>query len=185
MAFLAIVSGALACIVLVRLNYYPVALVGGRVISARQFMENYAAAQAYYQNALRTYAAASSTVSFSELKDKDIEADVLNQLVEAVLVGDGAKQEAGGDLDLLVAGKIEKYDTDPKFQRAAEALYGLPFSDFKSDVLVPQAERDVLTGRLFLKGKKLDDWLRSAKRSARVIIFSPAFRWDGEKVVGK
>ena len=184
-AFLAIIFAALACVTLVRLNYYPVAIIGNHVIGARQFMKDYAAVEAYYENALRTYAAATSTAPLQKPTGKDIEAHVLNQLVEMVLVGDGAKKEAGGDLDSLVKGKLSPYDADSAFQHSAEVLYGLPFSDFKAEVLVPQAERDILKGRLFLKGEKFDDWLVSAKRSARVIIFSPAFYWDGEKVVGK
>ena len=99
------------------------------------------------------------------------------------MISKGAKIETGDDFDYLVSSKLEKFSGDEELGRAAETLYGLTAKEFESDLLRPQAEREILAGRLYLRGEKLEDWLRDAKAAASVIIFSPQFKWDGERVI--
>lgn len=164
---------------IVVLKYYPIVIVNNHLISARSFYKNYNAAIFYYN---RQVSNNSSTI---RLSSADIEATVLTGLVESGLIDDEVKNETGNDFDYLVRNKIARYQSDVELQKAAVVLYGVNFDDFKNEILIPQAERDILAGRLFLKGKNMNDWLKDAKKSAHVIIFSRSFKWDGEKIIQK
>lgn len=171
----------LAAIYVVSSSRYPVAMVNGSPITAREVAVDYMAAQKYFDNLVKTYPQnAPDRPAVSTLK-----LAVLNQLVEQALIAQGARQEAGSDLDALVQDKITKYASSGDLSRAASALYGLSENDFKNEVLIPQAESDVLSGRLFLQGKKLEDWLAQAKKDAQVVILSGNYAWDGQAVVAK
>ena len=114
----------------------------------------------------------------------ELQLAVINGLVEKVLISNGAKFETGGDFDYLISNKLEKFSGDLQLGRAAETLYGLTAKELERDLLVTQAEREILAGRIFLRGEKIEDWLSDAKAAARVIIFSPSFKWNGEQVIG-
>ncbi|MEN9342270.1 MAG: hypothetical protein RIQ54_526, partial [Candidatus Parcubacteria bacterium] len=64
-----------------------------------------------------------------------------------------------------------------------ENVYGLTKRGFIDYVLIPQAEKDLLSGRFLLKDESLSSWLRTEKISARVFIFSSAYRWNGGQLV--
>lgn len=182
-AFLILIVGGIIFASVVTGERYPILLVNNHPVSARQFATNYRAASLYYDNVLKTYKIEGSELPRS-LGREELELKVLNQLVEAVLVDLGVRKEVGKDVDELVAAKIEHYERDETLTRASEALYGLSFEEFRSEVLVPQAKKDILSGRLFLRGEVFENWVRGARANARIIIFSNRFRWDGENVVG-
>jgi len=178
--FAFIVAAGLAAAFLVSRGHYPAALVDGELISANRFALDYSAASLYYQNLLKTYGPA---VQGGELNPMDLELAVMNQLIDESLIKEGAAREVGGDLQYLLENKLSKFRDDANLSRAAAAIYGLDENNFASEVLIPQATRDILAGRLFLRGQKIEDWLLAARKSARVVIFSRKFRWDGEKAV--
>ncbi len=177
--FILIVGAGLSAMFLVSLGYYPIAVVNNHFINARTFLKNYEAASIYYQNFLKTYAA---TSSLNILEPSELERAVLTQLIENSLVEDGASREAGAGLKNLIEEKVDKAASEPGLENAVKVLYGLNLEDFKKEILRPQAERDILTGRLFLKGEKIDDWLKKAKKSSRVIVLSGRFYWNGDDV---
>ncbi len=171
----------LAAIYLVSSSRYPIALVNGETITARQVAVNYLAAQKYFDSLVKTY-----PQDAPEKPDAaKIKLAVLNQLVERALIAQGAQLEAGADLDALVRDKVERYASAGDLAQAADTLYGLSTADFQKEVLVPQAEADILSGRLFLRGEKLEDWLMRAKDNAQVVILSGNYAWDGENIVVK
>ncbi len=176
----ALVLGGFLILFLIISDNYPIAAVNGSTISASRFWGDYRAAQAYTQNMLKTYMT-SSTPQTSPSSD-EIETVVLDELVEETLVHQGALKEAGKDLDYLVNNKLSKYDSDADLSKAALTVYGISYSDLRDKFLVPQAERDVLSGRLFLRGEKMEDWLKQSRASANVTVFSRKFRWDGLKI---
>lgn len=175
------IFAVLLVIFLISSDFYPILMVNGSAVSAHRFSKNYRAASLYQDNLEKTYSRVGITTE--RLSSKDLEVAVLNQLVEAKLIDAGARREAGGDLDYLVSGKIQKYDESRDLAGAAMSLYGMSYSDFREEVLVPQAKRDILAGRLYLRGEDIREWLRREKQAAQVIIFSKRFRWDGEKIV--
>lgn len=187
--FTILLAGGLGLVFLVSNNYYPILLVNGEPISAHRFWAVYQSAARYYQNVLTTYASQSSSSLPNLLSggssQRQLEASVLDQLVEASLIAEGIRQEVGPEADTLVAGRIKKYRDNANLSRAAQALYGLSYSDFEAEVLIPQAQKDIMSGRLFLKGQKIEDWLVQARTAAQVTIFSSAFSWDGKAVTIK
>lgn len=181
--FVSIMAAGICAVFLVSQGYYPVAMVQNSFVSERTFNEEYQAASLYYKNAMKTYG--SLLNQSSTLSDMDIEVSVMDQIIEDRIIRDKAQKEVGGDLGELINSKVGKYASDENLAKAATALYGLNIKSFMANILVPQATREILTGRLSLRGEKIDEWLVSAKKSARVVIFSPQFRWDGERVSSK
>ncbi|RJQ29672.1 hypothetical protein C4571_00860 [Candidatus Parcubacteria bacterium] len=177
--FVAFVAVGLTAIFLVSEGYYPVLLVEGEFISVRRFSKDYRAASLYYENFLRTYGGETNE---EKLEPKEIQLSVLEQLVEDVLVRQEMERRVGRDADALIANKIEKFKSDENLGEAVTALYGFSLADFEREVLIPQAEREVLMGRLFLDGEKIEVWLEGAKKSASVMTFSSAFHWKDGKM---
>lgn len=179
---LLILVGLLAFSV-IRSGYYPILSVNGRWVSARTFWKNYQADSIYYQNFLNIYnlkpdpSRKDETVIPAQFKRL-----VLNQIVENILIGEEVKKQLGADLEALVSSRVNKIDQDAEFKKAAEAVYGLSFNEFRREILIPLAKAEILTGWLFLQGKKLDDWLSGAKQSSQVKVFSGQFFWDGSEV---
>ncbi|MEK9179962.1 MAG: hypothetical protein AAB897_00935 [Patescibacteria group bacterium] len=179
--FSIIIALGVSAIFLVSQGYYPVALVEGDFVSAYEFAREYRAATIYYQNLLKTYGAAFEEKE--KISSADLELAVINSLIENNLIAKGARAETGEDFEYLLENKLSKFVGDAELEKAALALYGLEGNEFREDVLIPQAEREILAGRLFLRGEKIEDWLASTKQAAQVIIFSPQFEWNGESVV--
>ncbi len=181
--FFSAIAFGIAAISFVSYGYYPVAIVNGHFITAKLFANDYAIASAYYQNIVKSYGNSSSTAGV--LTSSEIQQSVLTGLIENVLIEDGARKEMGGDLSRLVNEKVSKATDIDGIDKAVKSVYGMSLDDFKKEILVPQAERDVLTGSLFLKGQKIEDWLSAAKKSSKVMILSGKFYWNGETVASK
>lgn len=176
-----VILAVLLVIFLISFDFYPILMVNGSAVSVSRFSKNYRAASLYQNNLIKTYGLGQSQIQ--PLSGKDLEALILSQLVEKKLVDAGVRREVGDDLEYLLLGKIQKYDESRELKSAVMSLYGMSYADFREEILVPQAERDVLAGRLYLRGENVDDWLAREKKSAKVIVFSKRFRWNGEKIV--
>ncbi len=163
-------------------GYYPILSVNGRLISARTFWKNYRSDTVYYKNFVQIYQNQFKNADLSSLDINEVKRSVLTNLIENVLVGQEVEKELGNDLDSLVQDRINKINQNEEFKKTAEKVYGLNFDDFKNEVLIPVAKGEILSGRLFLQGKKLDEWLLSAKRASEVKVFSTQFYWDGKEV---
>lgn len=182
--FFSIIALGIAAIIFISFGYYPIAVVNGHFITAKTFASDYAVASVYYDNILKTYEKSSSTPEI--LTPSQIQQSVLTGLIENALIEDGARKEIGNSLDKLVDEKVNQAaDSDSGIEKAVKSIYGINMNDFKKEILVPQAERDVLTGSLFLKGQKIEDWLAAAKKSGNIMILSGKFYWDGENVNSK
>lgn len=180
-AFLLIITASMAVFFVVSNGHYPVASVNGALISKRKFEKDYRATAIYYENIIQTY-----SPEFSEenpkLTSRDLQMTVLNQLVENVLVRTAVQKEFGSDLEKFLDSRLDDFDNDEDFKTAATTLYGLNFNDLRAEVLVPQAEHDLLSSQLLLRGETFEDWLAAAKQSSDVTIFSFRFYWDGDEV---
>lgn len=187
--FLSAVIVGTAVIYLVSAGYYPVALVGSRIITAKTFVKDYGMADMYYRNVLKAEMNSQqnkdSSSTVPDLTPVQIQQAVLSMLIENTLVENGARREAGSSFDSIIDKKVNEAIAEPGIEKAIQTIYGVGLDDFKKEILAPQAERDILAGNLFLKGEKIEDWLAEKKRTSRVIIFSGKFYWDGEKVVSK
>lgn len=178
--FLILTGGGTLLFSLVSLGYYPIIFSEGDFISARSFYKNYYALSSYYENIIKTYG---KNFESTRKEPVDLKKIVLEGLIENSLIHRKLEMDVGRDLKSLVRRKIEKFEEDRTLKEASIVLYGLDFDEFKKIVLIPEAERDILIGRLLLRDEKLADWLSQEKQRAKVFIFSPNFKWDGGKVV--
>lgn len=180
------VAVGLAVVFGVSRGYYPILLINGSPVPASRFWKNYQALSFYQANYRSRWAENSAAVGSPpavSMEDKELKALILDRLVDAAIVSAGARRELGKDLDFLLTEKIRAYDSNSELKSAAGFFYGMDFDDFRREVLVPQAEIDILVGRLYLRGEKFEEWLKKQREAARVIVFSPHFRWDGGKIV--
>lgn len=173
-----------ALAVLIATGRYPVTIVNGTFISAARFEKNYASAAVLHGNQMKINAEKPEALEvLKKVTTAELGASVLDTLVVASLVGRAAAREAGGDLSALVQAKIGEFANDPQIRSGVQTLYGMDYADFLNEVLIPAAERDILEGRLYLRGQSYDEWLAGERKAASVHILSSRFRWDGEKVV--
>ncbi|MEK7555297.1 MAG: SurA N-terminal domain-containing protein [Patescibacteria group bacterium] len=165
---------------------YPVALVNEQIIEARDFEKDYASALRYYQSVFKVYKEDAAKLDSQESK-QEIRRATLDKLIENKLIRENLEKLIKNDeLKNMVAQKIkEAVKESPDIQKGVQTLYGLSLDDFKQRILAPQAEREILEGRLYLDGKKIDEWLKQEKSKAKVIILISGFGWDGEGVIIK
>ncbi|TSC88841.1 MAG: Uncharacterized protein G01um10143_738 [Parcubacteria group bacterium Gr01-1014_3] len=165
---------------LVHFGYYPVAFVNAKMILARSMNNDFVAAYQYYGNIL----GAQGTDVKSEGFKRELHRQLLNRAIDNILINGGLKTIVGNDLAQLVENKLSAPNLQsPELAESVESLYGVSLSEFRKMVLVPQAEREVLEGRLTLQKKELAVWLTDARALARVMILLPSLSWNGKEVV--
>ncbi|MBI4119387.1 MAG: hypothetical protein HY456_00890 [Parcubacteria group bacterium] len=179
--FTALIGTGLFLYYIIVQERYPAAFVGIYPISSGTLDEVYSAAVRYYQNAAKTYGGNVNELSTAAVR-QEIRRAAMEELIEERIIHSELQRRLGKDLDLVVQNKLNDIVKDPSFQKAAAAVYGLAFDDFSRLFLVPQAEREILDGRLFLEKKELSGWLEAAKKKSRVTILTPGFSWNGETV---
>lgn len=166
----------------IRNGRYPVALVNFHVISAKTLEKDYNAAVRYFYNALLTYGSDPGILE-ETASQKEIKRAVLNKLIINYLIYAETKKRLGRDLTGVTEKIISQNVDDPQLERAVKEIYGLELEDFKDQVLVAQAHREILEGRMFLKNEDFDNWLQGAINQTKVIVLLPDFYWDGKEVV--
>lgn len=171
--------------IIANLNYYPVISVNNVPISAKKLNINMRAA-IYYFNTYKKLQEErglnqNAFASLKELSQEEIKLFVLNQLIENELIHQEAEKRIGSNLKDLVNEKINNY-LNPELESAALEIYGLNKNDFKNEILIPQAEKDILAGRLFLENKNIADWLKEQKKQAKIIVFDKKIKWNGENL---
>lgn len=164
------------------LGWYPIMMVNGNLVSARDFSAQ--------ENLLKnSYANLEKKVGVANIilpDERAMALALLNQLVEQTLIHVALTKEVSPDvLRYLLEEKLQRVDADPSLKDATESLYGAPLVGVRVAIFLPQAERDILTSRLFLEGKTFESWLMDAKAHAHVSIFKTGFTWDGSDVVTK
>lgn len=176
LTFLAIIFAGLAAYYLIHFGYYPVAMVNSDLISAKTLNEEFAAALRYYSAALK--GKDRINIESREFR-REIRRATLSDLIDKSLIYKEAKNRVGNDLDNLVNNKIDQQLVNRKnVEDAAKLLYGLNLADFRELVLIPQARKEILEGRLFLEKKDFDSWLSEAEKNAKVFIITPEFYWN-------
>lgn len=166
--FLAILFLALASYYIVAAGFYPAALVNGGWISARDFEKYFSSAAFYFQNLLSVYSGPEAKLEQGSLSQ--IRKSVLEKMIEDRLVLTELKKILGKETAELIGEKIPGADS------RATALYGLNPAQFRSMVLEPQAAREIMENRL---GYNLNDWLASAKKSAKITVLAKGLKWQG------
>lgn len=179
-----IIGFGLTSFYLINSGLYPVAFVNFHTISAKTLEKDYDAALRYFHNALLTYG---SDPSILEQKDskKEIKRAALNKLITDRLIYKEVKKRLGRDLNNITEKIISQNVDSSKLEQAVKEIYGLRLDEFKKQVLVAQAHREILEGRMFMNDENFDEWLKNIIGSAKVIILLPELYWDGEKVTAR
>jgi len=168
--------------VLIGAGYYPILIVNGSIVTDANFNIDYLAASNFYQKAKTVYF---STSSISTINPKNFQAQILNELVDEALIRNELHKELGSDFQLVVNNKLKDVQATPSFQNDVGIIYGISYPLFRSYVLIPMAEKELLSERLFLNGQNIADWLSSARQSAKVYVIASDFYWNGNSIVAK
>ncbi len=189
--FLLVIFIGITAYYFIHLGHYPVAIVNGSLITAKDLNDANTVATRYYISTLagenlveQALAIHTESDPTSPVIQQELRRATLQDLIDKSLISSELNNRIGRGLNSAVASRLNDVNADNEIvAEAAKLLYGLDFASFKEMVLVPQAERELLEGRLFLEQEKLDSWLASAEIAARVIILTPEFSWDKNKVV--
>ena len=173
--------------ILIVSGFYPIAFVGGKPITWHSFKSNSQAAYYYYKTASRIYGESSDDLT-KPGNLQEINRAVLDKLIENEIISKGLKSIPGAKQ--IVKNKLDQaLKQSANLKEAVNTLYGIGLDDFVKLILIPQARKEVLEGRLFLENSSnsngFDEWLKKAKKDVKVLILLNDFKWDGEKVVLK
>jgi hypothetical protein len=153
----------------------PLVTVNSQTIFREDFNRSYQATYSYYYAAARTYGDASK---FGSKDDVDaLKKATLEQLIANALVHEEVARMFGSEAEAMVEKKVDAVVKDQDFERAASAIYGLTFAEFKSRFLVPLAEMELLDGKLVVEKNSAEEWLAKAKKEAKVTFLDSAFGW--------
>ncbi|MEK7192109.1 MAG: SurA N-terminal domain-containing protein [Patescibacteria group bacterium] len=175
--FLVLIVAGLGAYFIFHLGYYPIAIVNGKVIMASSFKNMYASAYQYYAKAVGNL----EQINNDDFK-KELKRQVLNQLIERSLISSALKNLVGQNLENLVKEKISLPALDePDFQESIALLYGLSIADFKTMILEPQAQKEILEKELVNTKTNFSNWLTEVRKTAKVTLLMAGFNWqDGE-----
>lgn len=170
---------------LIRLGFYPVAVVNSTLVSARTFQESVASANHYFEQVLKTKPEGSDKIKPRELT-REIRRATLDKMIENVLVYEALTEDAGNDLPAMVEARIDSLNIKTAdFEKAVGTLYGLTRERFRTLVLVPQARQEILASRVSGEAEDLSDWLKARRKKAVVYILARDLYWNGTEVLIK
>jgi hypothetical protein len=182
-----LIAGAVAVsavLLLLAVGAYPLAIVNGRVIWASTFRAYVASALAYQQAARDTYGSTSTPLLAASARGETaLGAAALDELLAQELIAQGLEELVGENAPRLGDQKLADLQDQAGLSGAARALFQLDPAAFTDAILRPQAEREVLAGRLFIEGATLEDWVAARRKEARVRLLTGSYRWDGERVL--
>lgn len=165
---------------------YPVAYVNGQPISARNFNNDFNIGIHYYQTEAQTYDKAGAAAINSPEVKQEIKKAVLDKSIENILIlNELEKRLKNSELGQMVENKIGEILNGQDIAKQVATIYNLTLDAFKERILIPQARLEILQARLALENINFDDWLKNAKKQARMIILIPGFSWNGEGIVIK
>lgn len=173
--FLTLIFLGLAGYYLVQQGWYPLLIVNGDWIWARDFQREYAAVVNYYRQILPKF-------------DKNILIELKRATLDDLVVDSLIYNELTRRLDSNLSAEIENKISAAlagKDDLAAmvKQLYKMKFAEFKEIILRPQAQREILAANLLSENKKLEDWISNERKKASVVILSTEFSWNGQEVI--
>jgi len=164
----------LAIFVILKLNFYPIALTSKWIITERQFIKITNSSLAYYQKTFFVYT--TSTPIADAKFQKEIKRAVLDKLIEDKIINEILSEKLGSkELEKLVNEKMANLSINNEIANASQTLYNLSLKDFKNLVLIPEAKREIS------KEQGID--IQEIKKSYRPIILIPGFYWQNEVLI--
>ncbi len=179
--FLMIMAAGIGSYFSVRDGRYPVAIVNFDFIAAKTMEKDSAAAYSYLRNTILVSGNDPAVVDLPE-SQLEIRRATLDKLITDSLIYNELKLRFGNEFQAIAERNIGQYIGDNEnIENGAKTLYGLDLLEFKKRVLMPQAYREILEGRMYLNNEDFSEWLESARANASVYILTPDLQWeDGE-----
>ncbi len=167
-------------------GFHPMIFVNFRPIFRNEVERNLSLAYEYYHNAL-LYSGSDpgkldATESYNELKRAVIDETVSREIIMRELKSRIYSKEISEVAERKISNAL---DENPEIKEGVEKLYGLSLAEFREQILLPQAYREILEGRMNLNNQDFNSWLEKTRKESSVIILSSNFSWDGEKVILK
>lgn len=167
--------GALALVFV--LGYYPQVFVDWTPIWARDIRRRESATFTAYESFLQAQGVTTTDAMVAEGKSR-ARAVVVNQLIEETLIKRELQKRLSKDVvSETIAGMLRRVDVETVMKNTG-AIFGNDPEMLQNDVLIPQAERDILRSHLLLEDTDLDNWLVDAKKKARVILLMRRVVWE-------
>ena len=180
--FIGLVFLGIAGYYLIHFGFYPIAIVNGALVSEGRFSETERFIKNYYEKASVTYNLAGIRPG-DPAYETEVARATLGKLIDEELMHARLKTLVGKGLGSIVEQKIENAKPiGADFAKAVETIYGLSLDRFTKAVLVPQAEEEILRGRMLAEQEDFDAWLTEARKTGNIIILHPYLTWNGEKV---
>jgi len=180
--FIFFIAAGLGSHFLVKNGNYPSAIVGFDIITVKEVDKDSSAAQKYLQNLALLSGSDPKELDKPEAR-KEIRRAVLDKLISDVLVYAELDKRFPEEFQAIADNNINKILEDKNnLATGVKALYGLDLQVFRERVLLPQAYKEILEGRMFLANEKFDDWLQNRRAQASVIILTPDLQWEGNSV---
>lgn len=131
-------------------------------------------------------------VSSEFFKDEDLlkgmQKEALSRMIEYKIIAMELENSSPDWMDVAQS-KIEtavlKITEKEKFEEGIIAVYGMNLFDFKSKVLMPQAQFEILSEELKKQDKPYEKWIIEEKEKIKVRIFIDGLKWEEGKVVIK
>ncbi|MBI3045928.1 MAG: hypothetical protein HYY86_00065 [Candidatus Harrisonbacteria bacterium] len=163
-------------------GWYPIALVNFDILTKKSVEKDSAAAFRYFQNALLASGSDPRQLEKPESR-KEIRRAVLDKLIVDSLIYQELQSKFPNEFRDIAEKNINQFvQNNNNVEQGAKLLYGLEWPDFKERILLPQAYREILEGRMFLNNENFSDWLVQKRGLARVIIFTPDLQWEDNGV---
>ena len=170
---------------LIRLGFYPIAVVDGQMISARIFEEAAGSARHYFNQVANTYLKPEDRDRIPEIGE-EIRRATLDKLIENILVYKALADASDIDVNTVVEDRLNSLKTQtPDFEKAVSALYGLTALRFQDLFLVPQARQEILEERVKNEAADWSDWIKAVRKKSKVYVFARGLYWNGSEVLIK
>ena len=158
-------------------GFVPVMKIGGKTIVFAEYLKAYSAIKSYDKISRRSAAPA------AEITRQALEVLVENRFLD--ILAERTSTDFKKEAEKLVEDSIK---TTPNLSlgEASEKIYGLNEADFKRLVLLPQAEKDLLTKHYSYNPAELENLLNDLAKNAQIKIYYPGYEWkDGEVRIKK
>jgi hypothetical protein len=168
---------------MVRERLYPAAVVNLGIITEKEVGRDSLAAYNYFKNNLLVSGTDPTVLDTPEYQ-VEIRRAALDKLISDSLIYKELSSRFKNDfIDAAERNVGQFISSNENLEMGAKILYGLDLPEFKERILLPQAYREILEGRMFLADEDFENWLTTARSEAKVLIISPIFSWEDGRVV--
>lgn len=168
---------------LLQKGIYPIASVNKKIIPQEEFKLSYAAALKYYEAAIRTYGQSPDDFDRDAFAT-ELQKVTLDSLIEQHLIHQGLVAAYGeNQVVQLVEEQLKNASSSEALSDEVVTIYGISLDVFKDIVLIPAAERDILSEALKKEGVEFSVWLAQVRAEAKVNIFMDGYQWKDGQVV--